>query len=267
MEFILDVGSHSLKLYRREESTQLTKTVTWEPINEYSEGVSTSEVELILQKVREDFPYVAVKAFGTGLMRQIPELASKVHSCCREYGAEFDVISQETEAELIRKAVSVDGTLPDTAVVNVGGRSIQVVLPSSEIRLLSFGIVDLNEKFNLTDSPGSRDIPGCQDFLSSQLPHDIGEFVYTGGEATYLQHFEVPMAGGYCDRDVFLRFAEELARRTIDDLMRNSPFDPKWMKGAIASNCIVASLLEYSRVERFWPSEINIGHGVVEYFS
>ncbi|PWI04568.1 exopolyphosphatase [Streptomyces sp. NWU339] len=261
MEFILDVGSHSLKLYCRQDKTQLLETVTWEPM-ESSEETSAATVENLVRRARESAPSAPMTAFGTEVMRRNARLAHLAEKTLQELGVRFQVISQEAEARLIRQAVVSDGSAPSQDIVNVGGGSIQIIQPTGEPRLLKFGIVDLNEKFNLLGVPAGRDLTGCSEFIINSLPESVGPFVYTGGELAYLRHFGVPVHEGRCTRDDFTTLTRRLEGLTVDQLMRDSPYDPKWMKGAIASNCIVMALLDRSGTDGFVPSDLNIGDGL-----
>ncbi|QIB42665.1 exopolyphosphatase [Streptomyces aureoverticillatus] len=266
MEFILDVGSHSLKLYRRLEKTQrietqLVETVTWEPMGG-AEEASAAVVENLVQNVRKSAPRVPMTAFGTEAMRRNATLARLAEATFDQLDVRFQIISQETEAHLIRRAAMATGAAAGQDIVNAGGGSIQIIRPEGAPQLLRFGIVDLNEEFNLLGSPAHRDLTGCTEFLTHSLPEAMGSFMYTGGELTYLRHFGVPVRGGRCARDAFTTLAHRLEGLTVDQLMRDSPYDPKWMKGAIASNRIVMALLDRSGADAFVPSDLNIGHGV-----
>jgi hypothetical protein len=261
VEFILDVGSHSLKLYRRQGMTQLVETVTWEPMAD-SEESAVATVGNLVKQIRESSPDAPVTAFGTEVMRRNSALSDLAGKTLGELGIDFHVISQEVEAQLISQAVTDSGAAPGQDVINVGGGSIQIIHSTGESRLLQFGIVDLNEKFNLLGDPVDRNLAGCTEFILGELPKALGPFVYTGGELTYLLHFDVPLVDGRCHRNAFISLAQRLERLPVDQLMQDSPYDPKWMKGAIASNCIVRALLDRSGTEAFVPSDLNIGHGV-----
>jgi hypothetical protein len=66
----------------------------------------------------------------------------------------------------------------------------------------------------------------------------------------------------WCRKGDFSCFVHTLTERTIDDLMLDSPFDPKWMKGVIASNCVVLALLEQAGADVFVPSDLSIAQGL-----
>lgn len=265
MDFILDVGSHSLKLYKLGATVELSETLTWDPWGGDVEGHAPNTLlKDLLFRTQQRHPEHQITAFGTEAMRRDGELARQVSASCGALGVPFRVISQDEEAALISAAFQAEGEYSHD-IVNVGGGSIQMVLGASGIPqtwLLEFGIVDLNRGFNLLSEPEARDVAGCREFVAASLPQDIRQFVYTGGELTYLRHFGVPLVDGYCDRYAFADLADRLEQLSVGELVHDSPFDPNWMKGAIASNCIVLALLDHAGLQRFVPSDLNIGHGL-----
>lgn len=266
MAFILDVGSHSLKLYQLGSTVTLSETLTWDPWGAGSDADRAPATLLrnLLRNVQQAHPGSSISAFGTEAVRRDSDLARQVSTTCRALGVQFQVVSQDDEAALISRAVEAEGTRYHD-IVNAGGGSIQLVLGSTgglQTWLLEFGIVDLNKQFNLLGEPDDRDIAGCRQFVSASLPEKLRHFVYTGGELTYLRHFEVPVVDGYCDRAAFAGLARRLEQLSVSELVQNSPYDPNWMKGAVASNCIVLALLDRAGIQQFAPSDLNIGHGL-----
>ncbi|WP_090819597.1 hypothetical protein [Paenibacillus sp. yr247] len=57
--------------------------------------------------------------------------------------------------------------------------------------------------------------------------------------------------------------AKQLAAMDLQALEAKSPFDPKWMHGVIASNCVVLAGLIKSGTTKFMPSDLNITHGLI----
>ena len=49
-----------------------------------------------------------------------------------------------------------------------------------------------------------------------------------------------------------------------EELEIKTPYDKKWMSGAIASNCIVIACLEHAKSNFFVPSDLNITHGLIK---
>ncbi|WP_158612681.1 exopolyphosphatase [Frigoribacterium sp. PhB24] len=257
----LDLGSHSVKLYRRVEGElTLEQTVTWQ-VMESASGVD--QLAAVLASVLTDVPDMrSVEAVATAAFRQDHDLGEALSFACDRLGLRVKIIDQEAEAELLRLAVSTSSDAKGTDAINVGGGSIQIISRDGREHLLPFGISDLNKEFGLTDVPERRQIEACQTFVARQLPEWLGLFSYTGGERTYLEHFGVPMTNSWCSYRDFKAFADDMAAWEEKRLHANSPYDPRWMDGAVASNCIVLACLEQNDLDRFMPADLNIGHGV-----
>lgn len=260
-EYILDLGSHSAKLYKKDIFNVIhLNTITWEILEVNEVNLQLKLAELIDPILKED-NYV-IKAIGTAAMRRNNQLADILHKICSLIGISFRVISQKDEAKLIKKAIINSNIPPHLDIINVGGGSIQIISNSKkDEHLLDFGISDLNKQFNLVNSRNIKNYKDCIQWIYEKLPLNLGEFCYTGGEKIYLEHFNVPIIGDYCYQKDFEIFANDLFSYDKDTLLLSSPFDSKWMNGAIASNCIVIASLKRAKANKFYPSNLNIAHG------
>ncbi len=264
-QFVLDVGSHSLKMYGiADTAATLIDTLTWHVLEETNQfDLVHRSLRSILKKTPENS---LIKAIGTEALRRKPHLrkiAFEVFSSC---GIPLKVITQDEEAQLIRKAFLKMHRNLDLDVVNVGGGSIQIIHRDNRMTLLDFGISDLNIKFSLNQSPQSRRIAECIEWIGSRLPADLHEFAYTGGELTYLNRLNIETYDSWCKRSSFESMATRLALLDTEGLESLSPHDPKWMRGSIASNCIVIGLLNKSLTNQFYASDLNITNGFLGNF-
>nr|WP_246311683.1 hypothetical protein [Leifsonia naganoensis] len=203
----------------------------------------------------------SVTALATAAFRRRPNLGETLATACQFLGISVSIIDQESEADLMRRALARESVLASLDAINVGGGSIQVTSPTGLTHLLPFGIADLNRRFGLSKGPSEREVTACREFVAGQLPDWLGEFAYTGGERTYLESFGVPLQGIWCLADDFEIFAARMERWSNHDLESRSPYDARWMSGAIASNSIVIACLQRSGVHRFAPVDLNIAHG------
>lgn len=264
MTIIVDIGSHSLKIYRHAKQLALLDTVAWHRAEEPISAVALVDaLPEVLNRVRTGFPDAHCTVVGTAVLRTHPALAQVVSEICGRYGTDFELITHEREADLIRHAAACSGLRRDLAVVSVGGRSIQIVPPAGLATHLRFGIVDLNVRFDLNREPALRRVDECTDYVRAMLPPDFGPFAYTGGELTYLRHVGVPLPAGRCGRTDFEQMASRLARMERRALVRLSPYDPAWMGGAIASNCVVTAMLRAAGMKGFVPSDLNVSEGLI----
>lgn len=266
MDAVLDLGSHSVKVYQKEYneesfSLRLVATKTWRLIDSPS---PLSHVRSVFQEI---LPYVSncinIRAIGTEAMRRSPSLERMMIAACDEFGFRYRTIQQAEELLLIVRAATRFGVPVGLTLVNAGGGSIQMLTAKNKSVMYPFGISDLNREFKLLGSPKERRVADCVQWLSEKVPPDIGAFAYTGGERRYLLQFKVPMSeNGFCRASDFLAFSECISVREIEDLKANSPHDPDWMTGAIASNCIVLAMLRASGAAAFFPTDFNIAHGL-----
>lgn len=261
--YLLDLGSHSVKLYRRDDGElTLLRTLTWRVLES---AVGPGELAAVLQSVLDDVCDVrSVQAVATAAFRQDRRLGDALTSVCERLGLSLRIIDQRAEADLLRAATASSGGVAGLDAINVGGGSIQIVSADGREHLLSFGISDLNRQFALTEAPDLRQVDQCRAFVVGRLPAWLGLFSYTGGERTYLDHFGVPVSGTWCARSDFEPFADGLAKWPEERLRARSPYDEGWMTGAVASNCIVLACLEVNDLDKFAPVDLNISHGVLE---
>jgi exopolyphosphatase/pppGpp-phosphohydrolase len=257
---VLDLGSHSAKSYLKGESIQEVGNITWALLELEN---THDHIEKALKQLVDPFRSScrSILAIGTEAMRRNQELAVKVAKVCETLSISYRTLTQIEEASLILKAFH--GKIR-TDIINVGGGSIQIISrDTKEITLLNFGISDLNKAFSLNKEPYEREIDECISWVESQLPESLSKFTYTGGEEKYLRHLGVPVLDGECSRQDFERLAKQLSQKPREKLEALSPFEPKWMGGAIASNCIVLACLNRAKVISFVPSDKNIAHGLV----
>lgn len=269
-KLILDLGSHSAKVFRKSnDHIEQVDVLTWELLES---GVDLPSIEGTLKSLLStQYSFIEglgqgdIEAIGTEAMRRSPHLSEHMQEVCRNLRIAYRTISQKEEADLLKKAIAESDIPSDLDVINAGGGSIQIITSESEAPyLIPFGISDLNQQFNLLGPPEQRQIATCIKWLSCRLPASLEQFAYTGGEKTYLRHFQIEFEDDlYCQRNDFTLLTRQLAAQDLQTLEANSPFDPKWMRGAIASNCVVLAGLIKSGATKFMPSDLNIAHGFI----
>ncbi|MDD9267013.1 hypothetical protein ACFPES_08185 [Paenibacillus sp. GCM10023248] len=270
-KLILDLGSHSAKVFRKsDEGIEQIDVLTWELLeSEVCLPAIENQIKSLLSSqgsMPDGDLQGHVEAIGTDAMRRSPQLCEHMEEICRNLRIAYRTISQKEEAELLRKAIAESDIPSHLDVIHAGSGSIQIITHECEAPyLIPFGISDLNQQFNLLCPPHQRQITTCIKWLSSRFPATLGPFAYTGGEKTYLKHFQIELEQDlYCLRSDFTLFTKQLAMLDLGSLEANSPFDPNWMRGAIASNCIVLAGLIKSGTAKFMPSDLNIAHGFMK---
>lgn len=240
----------------------LHRTFAWEIMNRAPERSGPEFINEVFSSLLHDAPSKEIVAVATAAFRRRPDLAESAFAVCEARGIPLEILGHESEAHLLQKTMESDLVLAGLFGVNVGGGSIQLYSADHGTELLSFGTLDLNEHFDLAGPPDDRRVEDCVSWLMGAMPAWNGEFAYLGEERTYLEHFGVPIRDGWCDRQAFERLSFGLATCELAELKARSPFDPGWMTGAVASNCIVLALFSLSTATRFRPLNANIGHAV-----
>ena len=264
MKSILDLGSNTAKLYQvaPDGSLKNTANASWRLLEAATSPAMIRGILTKLMRLAGEAPQLAI---GTAAFRRSPRLAKLAAQICTDLGIPFRVISQVEEAELIRLAALRNDIPPTCHLVNVGGGSVQIIHPDrTRPSLLDFGIADLNAKFSLAGAPGLRQTADAIEWVAERAPEGIGDFAYTGGERAYLRSVGAALeANGRCSHMEFLRIAQELEALPTRALRELSPYDPSWMQGAVASNCIVLALLSRAGLSSFLPVDLNISDGLL----
>jgi hypothetical protein len=260
VQFVIDCGSRSIKLHEAQAgAVTLQATRSWDPIND---AANVERVGELLKDLTRGVPAIsAIHVVGTAAARRDPRVAAAIDDACRSLGWTYQTLSHAAEARLIRDAFAVEH---DCDVVNAGGGSIQIVRPDGHADLLVFGISDLNQRFKLSGPVEDRRIAEAYDFVRAALPLMRRPFIYSGGELSYLVAFGANVdRNGRCEADEFFRLAAEVDAMEIDEMEFRSPFDPAWVRGAVASNAIVKAMLIESRADHYYASDVNIADGII----
>lgn len=258
--YVIDCGSRSIKLHTASRSgSTLRATRSWDPIGDRD---CARSIVALLADLAHDIPENCdVLVVGTAAARRSRRLARAIGTACASRGWTYQTLSQPLEARLIRDAFAGHG---DRIVVNAGGGSIQVVGSTGELHLLTFGITDLNERFDLAGPPESRAWAAATAFVAVRLPPMPGSFVYSGGEYSYLLAAGASLdEAGCCSAAEFRRVAALVDAMGDEQLQAISPFDPGWSRGAVASNAIVRACLACSGSSFYYASDVNIADGLV----
>lgn len=260
-QWIIDLGSHSVKLYRL-ESKKLVKCClrSWQWIhNKYNSQTIYEQLSSLLKEYSVKGDTLAI---GTAALRKNSILKTQAEHACSRLSIPLHIITQQQEAELIRLACLNEGYQQSYTIIDAGGGSMQIIQPNKNPLFYSFGLSYLNEQFKLTEAPNTRKIQQCIGWLTEQLPKSMNSFIYTGGEKRYLKHLGVQLTQDKCTKADFIELASQLAKKELKELRELSPFDPKWMDGAIASNCLIVALLNNCSEPFFIANNLTITNGL-----
>lgn len=258
-QFVIDCGSRSIKLHEaRPGVVTLRATRSWDPIND---ARTIERVDALLADLTKGLAVSAIHVVGTAAARRDAGVAGAIELACRTRGWSYETLSQSSEADLILDAF---GGPADRDIVNAGGGSIQIVRASGEAVLLDFGISDLNARFGLGLEPADRQLDAARAFVRRALPAMDRPFIYSGGELSYLRAVGATVGDdGSCSAVEFERVATLVDTTPNAELVQFSPFDPGWMRGAVASNAIVLACLEEAAIDHYFASDVNIADGII----
>src|SRR5437899_4366538 len=125
-DLILDLGSHSVKLYRRHREVEQIDVLTWELLEkEPSEIHFETHLQILLSKWNVSGS--RTHAIGTAAMRRNKSMEQSASRACRSLGIKYRTISQSEEAELIHRATRKENIPEDLYIINLGGGSIQII--------------------------------------------------------------------------------------------------------------------------------------------
>lgn len=260
LSHIIDCGSRSIKLHEMTASSVTVKRMaSWDPMGH---AVSVVEVQSILADLVNGISDRSrIEVIGTAAARRDRDIETAVSEACNRVGLRYRTLSQVEEATLIQNAF---GHHSEFDIVNAGGGSIQIVQAGGEMVLVETGISDLNSKFALNLPAAERQTKEAAMAVRLLVPRSQRPFIYSGGERGYLKKLGARLGdNGLCSRSEFIRVTSRLELLSLEELEALSPFDPKWMHGAIASNILVGALLEASGQDHFYASDLNIADGIL----
>lgn len=293
MEFYIDLGSSTIKVYRYEDSLQLLEEHSIYFKNGFSKeyGVSTENKEALYQyfsqlKEKYDFRYENTHIFVTGIFRELSYENRKelVLEFNRRFDLHFEIISHNIENYYIGKAMENDYQGKKVMIINMGGKTTELVTfvnnqISNRVNL-KIGVGDLLNEFpQVNDEYSSVSIEEINSFVKQRLTEvsfdqDYDCAIFTGGEErfelltdfslvpnTLFQdgiHSHMIDLPGYIDgvKHVFFDLS-------LDDLYHLMPQNPKWMDGARAGAILPLAIFELASIPYIVPSDLNLIHGVI----
>lgn len=294
--YLLDIGSHSIKLYKKNFSVQATQIekISYNYKINYSDlqkpiHLCEEDEELLLKNLiylRDKFGLTKFNTsiYATGLYRDIKDLETVIADIYEETGLYFNVISQELEAHYMAPIIrNFEDNLGNTILINIGGSSTEILLHKRdhakiERHLLSIGTnTILREKFPTINQANSVEmLDEIVEYLSTHIPATTIEFdtaIYTGGELSFMTLLGYPLIFNHIFYDsnhpkvisaeeYYLYNTSLFSKWTIDDLHKLMPENPKWMDGARACSAIAESIFKTYKVKTIIPSDLNLIDGI-----
>jgi exopolyphosphatase/guanosine-5'-triphosphate,3'-diphosphate pyrophosphatase len=135
------------------------------------------------------------------------------------YGFATRLLSGDDEAAMTLRGIGTGRPVDErTLVLDIGGGSTELVLPSSRISL-DIGSVRLTERFLRSDPPSAAELAACASYVRSQLPQlEVRRAVGVAGTITSVAALDLALDEYDRDRVHGHFLSSEGARRQLDRL-------------------------------------------------
>ena len=293
MQYLIDVGSLTIKVYERRNNTVsliIAKTFAFKEGFEPSIGLSESSktsLYTFFEELSARFSLTRsnTRLYATGIFRNIVNKQIFVEEFYIRTGLYFNIISHNLEAFYLEKAwVGKFTGMGNLLIINIGGGTTELLFYNRGIKIKSHKIDELgvstikdNNKYKaINDKYSFFPIEEIIELVKKRLPKVEGKFdtaIYTGGELTYMQiagyalqqntifsdrkHPSMINLKDYCEQNQ--RVFKEI---TISDLRNMMPNNTCWMDGARACSAIAQAICNQYGVEMIIPSDSNLIDGV-----
>ena len=290
MSYLIDVGSSTVKVYKRKESNiSLVQAKTFD----FKTGF-TSEKGLSEENRKLFYDFFAeitscfklnngnTKIFATGIFRDIADKQGFVSEFYIRTHLYFNIVSHDLEAFYLEKAwvgkCNNDSVL---LVINIGGKTTELVwyIGNEVIEKvkMDIGVGTILKKFNLiNETYSAHAISEIVEYIRMQLPMKnrvVDAAIYTGGELKYMQVAKYPLI----DNNIFYdkkhpamiytheyisynkRIFEEISITALRNMM---PENTAWMNGARACSALAQAICQHYGVPVIIPSNSNMVDGV-----
>lgn len=290
MNYLIDVGSSTVKVYQREKSNiSLIRAKTFDFKEGFTPvaGLSEENAALLYSFFDEiigrfQLTNCNTKIFATGIFRDI---ANKQQFVCNFYIKTrlfINIVSHDLEAFYLEKAwVGCNKSDSALLVINIGGKTTELVWYVGSVVIekvkLEVGVGTILKKFkSINESYSPYPISEIIDYIKPQLPsvnHPVDAAIYTGGELRYMRiaHYPLTLNTLFSDplHPVMIDMTKYSAHNekiyhdiSISDLQAMMPENPTWMNGARACSALAQAICEKYHVSLIVPSDSNLIDGV-----
>nr|WP_245186863.1 hypothetical protein [Enterococcus larvae] len=242
--------------------------------------------QFLLENIKNSSVSVSeVKIFATGIFRKLTEgQMSKIKVRLFEnVGVDFEVISHELENFYLEKAISVTDYDKEYAVLNIGGKTTEIVyfnhgITSKKINI-DIGVGSILKAFPDINMDVTKEYAKeIKDFVLKKLPENSEKSnfaIYTGGELNYMElasyNLQDNSLFNHSDlrklitfQDFKYRNSEVVHNTTLEELQSFMPENPQWMNGARACSLLAQTIFEKYGINNIVPSDANLLSGVTK---
>ena len=293
MEYYIDLGSSTIKVYRYEDALTLLEehSIYFKNGFDAEKGISEENKEALFtyfKELKEKYQllYYNTQIYVTGIFRNLVD--TRKTELIKEFNDRFDlhfqIISHDIENYYLAKAMENDYDNKKVLIIKMGGKTTELVTfcnnKITRTDNLTIGVADMLNQFDKVNEPFSGNaIEEMDAFVSEKLASltldtDYDCAIFTGGEERFelltgfhlventlfhdsIHHYMVSL-------EDYIKGTEKVFyEMTLDELYALMPQNQKWMDGARAGAIIPLTLFKKANVPYVIPSDLNLINGVI----
>ena len=293
MEYYIDLGSSTIKVYQYQEKLVLLEEHSIYFKNDFDseKGISPSNLEELCRYFNEllgkyHFRYETTHIFVTGIFRNLnsDRRCELVKLFNEKFDLHFNIISHGIENYYLAKAMEHEYNDKKVLIINMGGKTTELVTyhhgKVTDTKNLTIGVAEMLNQFSkVNDSISGNSVEEMESFVLDKLSSvsfddDYDCAIFTGGEERFELLTKFPLVKNTLFDDGIHSYMISLddyvmaTKRvffeyTMDDLYKLMPSNPKWMDGARSGAVLPLAIFRKANIPWIVPSDLNLIHGVI----
>ena len=293
MEYYIDLGSSTIKVYQYQEKLVLLEEHSIYFKNDFDseKGISPSNLEELCRYFNEllgkyHFRYETTHIFVTGIFRNLnsDRRCELVKLFNEKFDLHFNIISHGIENYYLAKAMEHEYNDKKVLIINMGGKTTELVTYHhgrvTDTKNLTIGVAEMLNQFSkVNDSISGNSVEEMETFVLDKLStvsfdDDYDCAIFTGGEERFELLTKFPLVKNTLFDDGIHSYMISLddyvmaTKRvffeyTMDDLYKLMPSNPKWMDGARSGAVLPLAIFRKANIPWIVPSDLNLIHGVI----
>ncbi len=293
MEYYIDLGSSTIKVYQYQEKLVLLEEHSIYFKNDFDseKGISPSNLEELCRYFNEllgkyHFRYETTHIFVTGIFRNLnsDRRCELVKLFNEKFDLHFNIISHGIENYYLAKAMEHEYNDKKVLIINMGGKTTELVTYHhgrvTDTKNLTIGVAEMLNQFSkVNDSISGNSVEEMETFVLDKLStvsfdDDYDCAIFTGGEERFELLTKFPLVKNTLFDDGIHSYMISLddyvmaTKRvffeyTMDDLYKLMPSNPKWMDGARSGAVLPLAIFRKANIPWIVPSDLNLIHGII----
>ena len=294
-EIIIDIGSGNIKAYSINELKEVKsiylKNIMFKNDFAKEKGIADEDKNELIDAIKEiqnQNANIPIHAYATSIFRMLSkELLEKLQKEIKEAtGIKINVITQHQEEIYMAKAVgNIEEIEEPYLVCCVGGSSTEMIVMQNgkiiEQLTEEFATGDMMKRFpEIAEDRPNLNIEEMYKYIKENLtkfPKTKCKYaIFTGfhlmyntvaqnkmSENTFFKRKDIPY---YLTAKQFIKNNKEaVTERSLNELKERYPENPNFMNGTRGANTIVSYILEQIGAEFYFPTNLNMIHGIAEH--